>query len=368
MELKKGYTTGTCATIAAKAAAEMLFLGKKIEKESIITPSGVKVECDIINIELKKNAVSCGVKKYSGDDPDVTNGILIYAEVKLKKERELSLDGGIGVGRVTKSGLQQKIGEAAINKVPRKMILNAVAEAFEKYGYEGGADILISIPEGVEIAKKTFNPRLGIVGGISVLGTSGIVEPMSEQAIIDTIKVEIDVKKANEGDYIMIAPGNYGIDFIKQEFNLDLDKAVKCSNFIGDALDFAVKADFKGVLLIGHIGKLVKLGAGIMNTHSRNADGRMEVFAANTAMVSDNIGLIRKIMECITTDEAIKLLKEENICDRVMERITDKIKFYVDNRVKNEIEIGIIVFSNVYGILGKSSNADDLINRFKAGE
>lgn len=365
MELKSGYTTGTCAAMAASAAVKMIFEQKTVEFQSVMTPKGKIIEAEILNPVFDSVSASCAVKKYSGDDPDVTNGILIYAHVKINNTANINIDGGIGVGRVTKPGLQRKIGEAAINNVPRKMILENIQALFEDYGYEGGADIVIYVPEGEERAKKTYNPKLGIVGGISILGTSGIVEPMSEQAVIDTIKVELSVKKAEGGSYAVITPGNYGMDFIKESLELDLNKAVKCSNFVGDTLDFVRKMEFKGVLLIGHIGKLVKLAGGIMNTHSRNADGRMEIMAANTALVTDNVMLMRSIMSCVSTDEAIKHIKDEGILNEVMQKIIERAAFYADNRVKGEIEVGILMFSNAYGILGKTSNVSHILEHLK---
>ena len=364
-ELKSGFTTGTCAAIATKAALKMLFEQQNIASESVMTPKGIEIETVIEDAKLSKLYSSCAVRKDAGDDPDVTNGILVYSKVEFTEGTDIIIDGGIGVGRVTKPGLWQEIGEAAINKVPRQMIADVVKEQLDIHDYEGGVKITISVPQGVEIARKTFNPRLGIEGGISILGTSGVVEPMSEQAIIDTIKVEIDVKKANEGDYLMIAPGNYGIDFIKESYNVDLEKAVKCSNFVGEALDFAEKAGFKGLLMIGHIGKFVKLAGGIMNTHSKNADSRMELLAVHAAFETDDIKLVRKIMDCVTTDDAIAILKEAGICDAVMKRILEKALFYVGNRVENELEIGMVIFSNEHGLLAQSDNAEQMFQRFK---
>lgn len=365
MELKKGYTTGTCAALAARAAVKMIFEQRIIDSESVLTPNGKRIEAKILNARFTENSALCAVRKYSGDDPDVTNGILIFVNATINTGKNINIDGGKGVGRITKPGLQQDIGQAAINNTPKKMILENVGELFKEYGYNGGADIIISVPEGEETAKKTYNPRLGIVGGISILGTSGIVEPMSKQAIIDTIRSELSVKKAEGNNYVMIAPGNYGIDFIREEFNSDLDKAVKCSNFVGEALDLSREMKFDGVLLIGHIGKFVKLAGGIMNTHSKNADGRMEILAANTALVTDNIELVKNIMKCATTDEALKLIKSEGVINEVMEKIIDRAAFYIDNRVEGEIETGILMFSNVYGILGKSDKVNSMFKHFK---
>lgn len=359
--LKSGYTTGTCATLAAKAATTMLFTKERCTSTWVMTPKGVKITVDIEDIKLSPHKVSCAVRKDSGDDPDVTNGLLIYAEVELTDTPEIVLDGGVGVGRVTRPGLEQKIGEAAINKVPRQMIKQVVSEVLESQGYVGGIKVIISIPDGEKVAKKTFNPRLGIVGGISVIGTSGIVEPMSEKALIDTILVEMKVLKASHLDYIMITPGNYGIDFIKEKLKVDLDKAVKCSNFVGEAIDFAQDLNFKGILLIGHVGKFVKLAAGIMNTHSKQADARMEVIATHAALEGASIALLEKIMACISTDDAIKHLKEVGLLEKTMARITKRIEYYVSLRSGEDLEVGVIYFSNVHGILGKTSKVDELL-------
>ncbi len=364
-ELRSGYTTGTCAAIASKAALRMIFEQKIVEKESVMTPKGVLITTGIEEAEFQEKSASCAVRKDAGDDPDVTDGTLIFSAVKLRKEPGIELDGGKGVGRVTKPGLWQEIGEAAINKVPRQMIRDAAQEMIEEYGFDGGASIVISVPDGEKIAQKTFNPRLGIVGGISILGTTGIVEPMSEQALIDTIKVEIGVKKANEGEKLMIAPGNYGLDFMREHMGLDLDQAVRCSNFVGETLDFAKNAGFKKILMIGHIGKFVKLAAGIMNTHSRNADGRMEIIASNASFETEDITVVRRILGCLTTDDAIKILKEEGILEPVMKRIVDKAMFYVNHRLQDDIETGIIIFSNEHGLLGMSENAEALVQAFK---
>ncbi len=365
MESEYGFTTGTCAAIAAKAAARMIFEGKAILRESVVTPKGFIVETEIFEPKTEKSIASCAVRKYSGDDPDVTNGLMIFACVKLSEKKTITVDGGKGVGRVTKRGLSQNIGDAAINKTPKKMIVENVLSVFEKYSYEGGAEIIISVPDGEKVAEKTFNPRLGIIGGISILGTSGIVEPMSQQAVIDTIKAEISVKKENDGNYIMIAPGNYGIDFIKKSFDVDLNKAVKCGNFIGEALLFSKEKGFKGIFLIGHIGKFIKLAGGIMNTHSLNADGRMEILAANTALVCDDLNVVRKIMECATTDDAVKIIDAAGVLEKVMGRIIKKALFYTNNKLGCDIEVGIVMFSNIYGILGKSDNVCDMLKYFR---
>ena len=365
-KLRYGYTTGSCAAAASKAAAAMLLSGKEISYVELHTPKGIDLRLEVLDISREDNAVSCAIQKDGGDDPDVTNGILIYAKVSREPadEAQIIIDGGIGVGRVTKPGLEQPVGAAAINKVPRQMIRENLEAVCEQYHYHGKLSVVISIPSGVELAAKTFNPRLGIVGGISVLGTSGIVEPMSEQALIDTIRVEMRQKLANGMEYLLVVPGNYGIDFLDQYgHGLQLEDAVKCSNFVGEALDAAVEFGAKGVLLVGHIGKFVKLAGGIMNTHSHNADARMELLTVHAALLGAPVELLQKMMECVTTDDALKYLKEEDLMEPVMERIMEKMEFYVNQRAQHQLELGVITFSNVFGILGQTKNVPDLVKK-----
>ena len=365
-KLRYGYTTGSCAAAASKAAAAMLLSGKEISYVELHTPKGIDLRLEVLDISREDNAVSCAIQKDGGDDPDVTNGILIYAKVSREPadEAQIIIDGGFGVGRVTKPGLDQPVGAAAINKVPRQMIRENLEAVCEQYHYHGKLSVVISIPSGVELAAKTFNPRLGIVGGISVLGTSGIVEPMSEQALIDTIRVEMRQKLANGMEYLLVVPGNYGIDFLDQYgHGLQLEDAVKCSNFVGEALDAAVEFGAKGVLLVGHIGKFVKLAGGIMNTHSHNADARMELLTVHAALLGAPVELLQKMMECVTTDDALKYLKEADLMEPVMERIMEKMEFYVNQRAQHQLELGVITFSNVFGILGQTKNVPDLVKK-----
>lgn len=360
-KLRSGYTTGSCAAAAAKAATSMLLEGAIVNQVSLLTPKGVTLHLTIEDISMEKDSIRCAVRKDSGDDPDVTNGILVYAVVSRVQGNQITLDGGIGVGRVTLPGLWQKIGEAAINKVPRQMILQEVASVCEQKGYDGGLEVIIEIPEGIEIARRTFNPRLGIEGGISVLGTTGIVEPMSESALIDSIALEIKVKKANGQEILILTPGNYGADFLKETLHIDINKAVKCSNYVGEALDTAVEVGYKKILMVGHVGKFVKLAAGIMNTHSRQADARMEIFLANAALEGANLETLQAIEKAITTDEMISILKQAGYLEGVLERITNRIQFYVQHRVGTDIRIGIMVFSVEYGLLGQTEGTEDLI-------
>lgn len=365
-KLRFGYTTGSCAAGAARGAAELLLGEDEIGEAELMTPKGILLHLELLDMKRDENAASCAVRKDAGDDPDTTNGILVYAKVekfqiRSDMEDRIVIDGGTGVGRVTKPGLSQKIGEAAINPVPRAMILQAVEEIADRYHYEGGLKVTISVPEGEKIARKTFNPRLGIVGGISILGTSGIVEPMSEKALIDSIRVEMSQHAAMGEQYMLVTPGNYGADYLREHMALPFEKNIKCSNYVGETIDMAVDMGVKGILFISHIGKFVKVAAGIMNTHSHSADARMEVLCANAIRAGGDLACARSILQCNTTDEALRVLDENHILRETMKEITDRIQFYLDHRSYEQIQLGAVVFSNVYGYLGQTQDAAELI-------
>ena len=372
-KLRFGYTTGSCAAGAARGAARLLLGEDEISEVELMTPKGILLHLEILDRKRSENAASCAVRKDAGDDPDTTNGILVYAEVekfliRSDMEDRIVIDGGIGVGRVTKPGLSQKVGEAAINPVPRAMILQAVEEIADQYHYEGGLKVTISVPEGEKIARKTFNPRLGIVGGISILGTSGIVEPMSEKALIDSIRVEMTQHAAMGEQYMLVTPGNYGADYLREHMELPFEKNIKCSNYVGETIDMAVDMGVKGILFISHIGKFVKVAAGIMNTHSHSADARMEVLCSNAIRAGGDLACARSILQCNTTDEALRVLDENHILKETMKEITDRIQFYLDHRSYQQILLGAVIFSNEYGYLGQTANAAELIKKISKGE
>lgn len=364
-KMRYGYTTGSCAAAACKGAAEILLGRKKISAVKLMTPKGIPLTLQLQDIQIGEEMVSCAVQKDAGDDPDTTNGLLIYASVKKTDGPAITVEGGDGVGRVTRPGLAQKVGEAAINPVPREMIQKAAREVCGKYGYEGGLSVVISVPGGEETAKKTFNPRLGIQGGISILGTTGIVEPMSEKALIESIRVEMKQHLAMGEEYLLMTPGNYGEQYLKEHMQLPFQKNIKCSNYVGETIDMAVDMGVKGVLFISHIGKFVKVAAGIMNTHSHSADARMEVLTANALRAGAGLSCARKILECTTTDDALGVLESEKILEKTMEQITNRIQFYLDHRSYEQILLGAVIFSQTYGYLGQTPNAAELIKRLQ---
>lgn len=360
--LRRGHTTGTCAAAASKGAA-LALLGEAVPSVRITTPKGITLDLPIEDLRITDDEASCAVRKDGGDDIDATSGTLVYSTVS-RIDSGIEVDGGTGVGRVTRKGLDQPPGNAAINRVPRSMIREALEDVSASLGYTGGLRAVISVPEGMEIARKTFNPRLGIVDGISILGTSGIVEPMSETALIDTVRTEMRMRVANGAGTLLVVPGNYGKDFSEGIDGIDPEFAVKCSNFVGEMLDCAVELGVD-IVLVSNLGKMVKLAGGIMNTHSRNADARMEILASNGAMAGASLDCIKEIMGCISTDDALEVLDREGLIPKVSEIMMGKIEFHMNHRTGGAIRVGAVMFSSVYGLLGKTSLADELLDRVR---
>lgn len=363
--LRCGYTTGTCAALAAWGAATLLLTGHAPAQASLITPKGLPVTVPLLDCRTDGHTARCSVTKDAGDDADVTDGMPITATVERTDTPGIAIDGGTGVGRVTLPGLDQPVGAAAINSVPRKMIAESVGRAARDAGYAGGLKVIISVAGGEQAAAKTFNPRLGIVGGISILGTSGIVEPMSEQALIDTIALELRQAAAKGAKRVILTPGNYGMDFLQAEGLDRLAPVVKCSNYIGDALDAAAAAGFEEILLVGHAGKLVKLAAGVMNTHSRVADARAEVFCAHAALCGGERELCRALMAAPTSDACLDLLDAANLQQPVMESILMAIDTKLAARLCVGCRAGAVLFTNQHGLLGQTPQAKEILKAWQ---
>ncbi len=352
--LRYGYTTGSCAAAAAKAATHMLLSGKQITSVELMTPKGWLLNLEVLEIEAKES-VACAIKKDSGDDPDITNGILIHAKVS-KTTSDLKLIGGIGVGQVTKKGLSVAVGEPAINPVPRKMIIESVQELCRQYGYEEGLEIEISVPEGVEIAKKTFNPKLGILGGISIIGTTGIVEPMSEEAFKDSLRLELN---QISDDMMVLTPGNYGRDYC-MEFGVSENKILKISNFVGYMFERAVEAKKKKILFIGHIGKLIKVAGGIFHTHSRVSDARMDILVSHLVRIHATHDQLSYVLTCNTTEEAVNYIVDEGLSE-VFDLIVESIQSRLEGFVFEGLKVEVILFSLDQGLLSKTKCANDYL-------
>ena len=364
-KMRKGYTTGSCAAAASKAAALMLLTQSPVDQVRITTPGGEVLDLEVHDARISSDQARCAVRKDGGDDPDVTTGALIYADVSFSDHEGIVIDGGKGVGRVTKPGLDQPVGNAAINSVPRRMITEGITAVCEANGYRGGLSVVISVPEGETIAKRTFNSSLGILGGISIIGTTGIVEPMSEKALTDTTRVTLSQRKAEGECYALLTPGNYGEEFIRENMEDVMKKAVQTSNFIGEAIDACGSLGFKGFLLVGHLGKLVKIAGGMLNTHSKYGDCRLDIMAATAGACGLDTNGISQILDSVMVDEAVRILDEAGLREQTMRMLTDRIMKILKRRAGEETECGVMIFSKVYGLLAESENARELIQKMK---
>lgn len=389
---RNGYTTGTCAAAAARAAALFFLTGERPERVTVTLPEGQGVSF----------AVSGGdgdfpdffrVKKDAGDDPDVTDGSFVYARVQPLSGAEweekraggkgylteeypgLYLDGGPGIGTVTLPGLSCPVGHYAINPVPRRMILSEVDAVRRKEGFSGRLLVQIAIPEGIRLAQKTFNPRLGVLGGISVLGTTGIVRPMSEEAMLETIRLDIRQKHLTHPELLLMTPGNYGENFLAQSLGIPFGQAVVCSNFVGAAMEMLKEEGAGRLLFVGHIGKLVKAAAGMPNTHSRYGDHRMETLAGLLDICREeetkagDVGacLREKILAANTTDEALGYLlpvpaahgggsmAEEVLCKAACAAAKNLAAWGAD-----AFTAEVITFSSALGLMGETPGAGAL--------
>ena len=362
--LRRGWTTGSCAAAASQAAAVLLLTGIAPPEIHLHTPGGVTFRLPVEDAHMDGEAACCTVRKDSGDDPDITNGVRVTAAVR-RAESGVAIEGGAGVGRVTRPGLAMPVGEAAINPGPRAQIKAAVELAAQENGYAGGFAATISVEDGEALAAQTYNGHLGIVGGISILGTSGIVEPMSEKALVDTIRLELDSLYAQGQRIAFLCPGNYGADFARDTLGLDLERAVKCSNFIGEAFDHAAYRGYPEILLVGHAGKLVKLAASVMNTHSSVADARQEIFTAHAALCGAPHDTLAGLMDAISVDACIDLLDEADLREPVLARIGKEMEKRIALRMKGQARVEFIMFTGKYGVLAESAGARALCERLK---
>ncbi|WP_367924319.1 cobalt-precorrin-5B (C(1))-methyltransferase CbiD [uncultured Ruthenibacterium sp.] len=366
-KLRCGYTTGTCAALAAAGATQFLLSKRIPDVLSIMTPKGIRVTVEPKFCRMEGDYACCAIEKDGGDDADVTNGAWIEACVCLTDDHGIQIEGGPGVGRVTRAGLDQPVGQAAINSVPRRMIQDAVQQICRSWGFEGGVRVVVRVPDGEKLAPKTFNPHLGIEGGISILGTSGIVEPMSTQALVDTIAISLRQARAQGAKRIVLTPGNYGEAFLTQT---GMDQMgipiIKCSNFIGDALDEIAVLEFEEVLLVGHAGKLVKLAGGIMNTHSRWADCRSELFCAHAAICGASQQICSQVMDAVTVDECIAVLDKVGLRQMVLESLLQEIERHLYRRAAGAYRIGAVLFTNQFGFLGQTKEAAKILAQWEA--
>ena len=352
-KLRYGYTTGSSATAATKAALMYLLDDSKhdIPEVTIKLPSGNPLTISVNSLEKKENSVLASVIKDGGDDPDVTHGLEIYSKVSLRNDSKINIFGGIGVGKVTKKGLPVAPGNSAINPVPLKMIRETVEEMLP----EGlGADVEIFVPKGEETAKKTLNAKLGIIGGISILGTTGIVKPMSEESWKASLAIELKMalENAGNGEAIFLF-GNRGKQYLSDNFEDNTSQAIVISNFVGYMFDRACEFEAKKIYFIGELGKFVKVAGGIFHTHSRVSDAKMEILTANALLVGESTENMKKIMASNTTEEATKYIEKTEVYNLLAEKAKQKCEEYC-RRNGWELEVETLIISAEKEVLGNS--------------
>lgn len=360
-KFRKGYTTGSCAAAASKAAVTMLVSGRAVDTVEIDTPAGIRLKLAVSDIFLSEGMARCSVVKDGGDDPDMTSGLKIFAEVRFTDKEGIAVKTGEGIGIATSPGLKVKAGEPAINPVPMKMILKEVSEVLPA---TKGVEILFSVPGGEEVAARTYNPRLGIMGGISILGTSGIVVPMSEEAWKDSLALELSVLSARGHTQVIFIFGNYGEDFVLGKLGLSGEAVVKTSNFIGFMLEKAMEYDIREILLAGHMGKLVKVAAGIFHTHSKVADARMEILAAYAALEGAGQDTVARIYGCKTTEGAAEIIKAHGLTG-IYDRIAANAAKRSTEHTFGKIKVGAILFGADNEILAVDKAAEEMINKLR---
>lgn len=354
--LKYGITTGATAAAAAKAAA-IAALKEPVDRVVIPTPIGLRFEVPVKSSrKLALDAAEAVAVKDAGQDIDATDKMEIVATVKITEDGKVTIKSGVGVGVVTKPGLQVPVGEGAINPVPRVMITEAVKEALPA---GKGAEVTISAPEGANIAKKTTNAKLGVKGGVSILGTTGVVKPLSLEACRRSMVPQIDVALARGYKRLVFVPGNIGEKIAKEQFNVPEDAIVQTGDFVGYMLDKAVEKNVKDILFIGHSGKIVKLAANIFNTHHKVGDARNEVIASYAGAVGASTQTINELLTANTSDEATEILKQAGLVEKTYDKIAQRVHQRVSDRVENKVAISIVIVSMDGKVLGMDKNAKE---------
>lgn len=354
-QLREGISTGSCMTAGALAAAIWLRTGKCPEWVSVDTPIGKQLKIEIEAIRPG----TCGVIKDGGDDPDATHGCKIITTVSFTDEHlgEIHFYAGTGVGTITQAGLKLPPGEPAINPVPRQMAVSHL----KPYLNGQGADITVSVPEGEEIAKKTFNPRLGITGGISILGTTGIVRPMSEDAVKDSLALELSVLYEKGYRTVVFVTGNQGHQMLCKAYG-PLEPVIMVGNHIGFMIEKAADLGIEGIVIGGQYGKLMKLAGGIMNTHSHVADGKMEILCTHAALQGAGREVIEQIYQCRTVREASAILEQQGF-GHIWQILVEKAEERTTQCGRNELQTAVIFTGPDGRILAESSHVSEAIEK-----
>ncbi|WP_369823799.1 cobalt-precorrin-5B (C(1))-methyltransferase [Sporosarcina sp. P34] len=356
--MRHGYTTGSCATAMTKAALQGLVTGEVPEEVTIYLPVGKYATFKVSAFEEVDGGIMCETIKDAGDDPDATHKARIQSTVYFSKEEGIHLDGGIGVGRVTKPGLPVPVGQAAINPVPRKMILGVAKEGLDYYQLKNGIDIVISVPDGEEIAKKTLNGRLGIIGGISILGTRGTVVPFSSSAFMASIAQAISVAKEAGCDHVVITTGGRSEKFaLKQYPHLPEEAFIEMGDFIGFTLKNIARKKIPKVSLVGMMGKFSKLAQGVMMVHSKSAPINFEFLAEMANRVGVDKETQQEILQANTASQVGEILQGN---DAFFEALSKNCCYYALNHSNAELEVSTSLYAMNGDCLGKAENIDKL--------
>jgi cobalt-precorrin-5B (C1)-methyltransferase len=354
-KLKTGFTTGTSATAAAKAALLSIINQTKIENIDVKLPKGNFIKIPIHLCKFEKNKARCSVIKDGGDDPDVTHGAEIVVDLSLTdKKNEIEIDGGEGVGIVTKPGLGLEINKAAINPVPKKMIYENLTKAAGNLLIEKGIKIIISVPKGKELGPKTDNPRIGILHGISILGTSGIVIPFSTASYAASIRQNLDVAIAMGNDTVVLTTGGRSEDFAKKIIDLPDHCFVQMGDFSGYTIQQCSKKKIKKAYVVGFIGKLAKMAAGVKQTHVKGSKVDMKFLSELAGNCGANEIIIKKILKANTARHVSEIIKENKIMG-FFEQICDQTYMQMKKHSEEKISLDVILFDFEGNILAKKS-------------
>ena len=343
-KLRTGFTTGTCATASSKAAALAIINQKTISNVDVLLPKRDRINIKINSCEFTKNNARCSVIKDGGDDPDVTHGAEIFVDLSLTNNvGTIEIDGGDGVGRVTKPGLGLEIDSAAINPTPKKMILENVQEVAEEILKENGIKVLISVPKGKELATKTDNPRIGILNGISILGTSGIVIPYSTASFAAAIRQQIDVVSSMNDEEVVLTTGGRSEDFAREIIKLPDHSFIQMGDFSGYTIQQCAKKSLKKAYVAGFIGKLAKMAAGVKQTHVKGGKVDMKFLSELAKRCNADSETISKILGANTARNVQEIIMEDNV-NGFFDEITKETCNQMRQHSEEKIPVEVILF------------------------
>lgn len=348
--LRSGYTTGSCITATSLAAARLLLGGTASDAVEIVLPKGREVLMRLEFCRAYEDGAEAGTLKDAGDDPDVTHGALVFARVRLRAEPGVAFFAGPGVGTVTKPGLTLPVGEPAINPVPRQMVTTHLQSLAAEHGYQGGFEVTACVENGEALALKTMNPRLGILGGLSILGTSGIVRPFSCAAYIASIHQGIDVAKANGFSHLAACTGNASEDCMRRHYQLEETALVEMGDFVGAVLKHLRVAPVEKMSLCGGFGKISKLAAGHMDLHSRHSSIDLPQLATWAAAIGASEELQRAIIGANTSQQALALAHAEGVA--LGDAVCTHALTFAQGIVPAQVQLEVFAIDRQGGIVG----------------